>query len=73
MLRQFFKINLVTVTLLLTTATLSLSADVQGCSANQLAGKVHAQNVQTQSKWCCCGGCCGYAMNCKAIPGCSKC
>jgi len=23
--------------------------------------------------WCCCGGCCGYAVNCRAIPGCPRC
>lgn len=28
--------------------------------------------VQAQS-WCCCRGCCGYAINCRAIPGCPRC
>ncbi len=23
--------------------------------------------------WCCCGACCGYAVDCLAIPGCDSC
>ncbi len=31
------------------------------------------QTVEGEEKWCCCGACCGYAVNCEAIPGCDSC
>jgi len=27
----------------------------------------------TKMKWCCCRRCCGYAANCRRIPGCPSC
>lgn len=29
--------------------------------------------VMNEEKWCCCGACCGWAVDCKAIPGCTGC
>ena len=25
------------------------------------------------TQWCCCNGCCGYAIDCRLIPGCPHC
>jgi hypothetical protein len=26
-----------------------------------------------KTRWCCCRRCCGYAVNCRRIPGCPSC
>lgn len=39
--------------------------DEKGCSTEAVV----TQNLQ----WCCCQGCCGYATDCRVIPGCPRC
>lgn len=29
--------------------------------------------LASSEQWCCCGGCCGWAVNCSAVPGCTNC
>lgn len=46
------------------------------CSASRDAayGPVQlAQNTNNSEKWCCCGGCCGWAIDCSVVPGCLNC
>lgn len=50
----------------------SLAGEVRGCQAQQNS-QSSIVLAQSDSKWCCCGGCCGYAVNCSAIPGCLSC
>lgn len=32
-----------------------------------------ATELAAGKKWCCCKGCCGYAYDCRYIPGCPRC
>ena len=34
---------------------------------------ISEEGSRTGFSWCCCMGCCGYSMNCRAIPGCPRC
>lgn len=51
--------------------TLPQSASQVNCGAVRVADTRIAQN--SELKWCCCGACCGWAKNCKAVPGCTTC
>ncbi len=53
------------------TTPLASAGPICTIPANVLASA--AKTVEGEEKWCCCGACCGYAVNCKAIPGCDSC
>ncbi|MEM9241348.1 MAG: hypothetical protein AAGB07_15350 [Pseudomonadota bacterium] len=47
-----------------------------------ICGATHSQprsadstftQLASSEQWCCCGGCCGWAINCNAVPGCTNC
>lgn len=56
---------------------ISMSGDTVTCQATNLARdgsyKVSQLTPDTLTRWCCCGGCCGYSRDCRAIPGCTSC
>lgn len=43
------------------------------CGKLTLAQMAPLQEGVPQQKWCCCGSCCNWAINCGAIPGCGSC
>lgn len=51
----------------------TVGGDTLRCNAVQTAQVATGQEGVPTQQWCCCGGCCGWAVNCGAIPGCSSC
>ncbi|MEM7729134.1 MAG: hypothetical protein AAF311_07645 [Pseudomonadota bacterium] len=65
--------KMIATTAFLALATSSAPPD-RTCTAPQTArDSMTVMPVQSGKQWCCCGGCCGYAVNCAAIPGCTSC
>lgn len=54
-------------------AAFALTGDSPSCTAVKGGYTLAEADVGRAQTWCCCGGCCGYALDCKAIPGCSSC
>lgn len=50
-----------------TMMVLALPAAAPLCQASQVWAE------ESGEKWCCCGDCCGYAVDCSAVPGCTSC
>lgn len=55
------------------TVTQSFPALPEICPHIQMAQVAPRQNGRPQQQWCCCGACCGWALNCNSIPGCANC
>lgn len=73
MLRQSLKWKTVLIVVLSSPAAFALTSDSQSCPTINEGYTLAKAVVERQQTWCCCGGCCGYALDCKAIPGCSSC
>ncbi len=75
MLQRLIRMNIVLGVLLMGSAGLTLSSDTLPCTATQRTPVATLELAQAvgKTKWCCCGGCCGYATNCSAVPGCISC
>lgn len=53
--------------------TTPLAAAGPLCTAQASGRTAEAMTVAAEEKWCCCKACCGWAVSCNAIPGCSSC
>lgn len=72
---QFLK-SYASLALIVTFSVVGLSAvgsDALRCPNITLAQVAPKQDGVLEQKWCCCGACCGWAVDCGAIPGCSTC
>lgn len=45
---------------------------VTACAAADRVASVRTSDALAR-EWCCCRGCCGYAVDCSRIPGCPSC
>ena len=51
----------------------AVGSDAPRCQNITVAQLAPKQDGVLEQKWCCCGACCGWAVDCGAIPGCSTC